>query len=164
MSSIKLTQLAKKTNLKNDSSTYVDLHLDIIQQLISNSNTNTIHGWKKKDIDVDKDIAAIVNSVYNILSTRPGQRFLLPAFGCNLMGYIGRPVSTIIGEEIGRTIYDAIRLWEPRVKVDEVLVISKPDENEYDVNLSISIPSLKVTNIQLSTRLTNTGRLIYNIE
>jgi len=159
MGSLNLKEYAKTTNIKKSPYTYIDLHLDITQVDKSISNNRDIRSIKGKDIEIDPDEAAIRNSIFNILSTRPGQRFLIPTFGCNLLGYIGQPVTDITGQQIGRTIYQAIKVWEPRVNILDVLVVGYPDQNEYQITITVEIPSLKKTDIKLISTLTDSGIL-----
>lgn len=159
MSSIKLKQLAKISTLAGSPYTYRDIHLDLVQTQRFISNNGPYKAIKGKDLEMDPDEAAIRNSIFNILNTRQGQRFLIPTFGCNLLGYVGRPITTQTGEQIGRTILDAIRIWEPRVTIDNVFVVGKPDANEYDITLKITIPSLKKTDIKLIATFTKNGIL-----
>ena len=75
------------------------------------------------------------------------------------MGFIGLPITDRVGEQIGRTILQSIKVWEPRVKVDNVLVTGYPDKNEYDIEITITIPSLKKQDIKLIGVLTSSGIL-----
>ena len=149
MGSINLKELAQDKNIKYNSYIYSDLHFDLRQTQRNVSNTNNIKAIKGKDIEISTNLAAIQNSIFNILKTRQGQRFLLPNFGCNLLGLVGQPVTTTNGKQIGSLIYNALRVWEPRIKVDDVLVVGKPDLNEYDITITITIPSLKQTDIKV---------------
>jgi hypothetical protein len=67
-------------------------------------------------------------SVEIILRTRPGERILLPDFGCALERFLFEPntVSTLrlIQEEVKR----ALTRWEPRIQLDDVVV----ETNEID--------------------------------
>lgn len=155
------TELGKQTNLTTNDFTFKDIHFDVAQAKrgISNDPHRAIRSVLGKDIRADIDEAAIANSIFNILNTRPGQRFLIPQFGCNLLGYIGRPVTTITALEIGQTIYNAIRLWEPRVTIDNVNVVPKPNDAEYDVTIKISIPTFKRRDIRILAILTSQGIL-----
>lgn len=159
MSSINLKELAKVSNLISNQFTYKDIHFDLVQTERFISNSNNIRAIKGKDLQDDTDEAAIRNSIFNILNTRPGQRFLVPQFGCNLLGYVGRPITDQTGQEIGRTIYNAIRVWEPRITIDDVLVVGKPSDNEYDITVTVTIPSLKRTDIKIIGTLTKQGIL-----
>lgn len=134
--------------------TYIDLWLDIIrnQQAVSkNSNINKI------DIRMAYDEEAIKNSIVNIFRTIPGERFLIPTFGANLLGYVFKSVTENTANEIGRTILDAIRIWEPRVIVKNVTVIGKEDEHEYNITISLEIPSLKKKDVKLVGVLSDEG-------
>ena len=159
MASIKLTELSKKTTLTNNDYTYTDMHFDIMQSNRGISNDRVYKSINGKDIVVDYDEYAIRNSLTNILNTRAGQRFLIPTFGCNLLRYVGMPVTTSTGNMIGTEIDNAITKWEPRVTVDQIIIESKPDENEYDVTVYITIPALKKTGIQLIGIYTSQGIL-----
>jgi phage baseplate assembly protein W len=121
--------------------TYVDLHLDIEESTVPTTLTNDrIQG---KDIRVDYDVDAIVNSLNNIFKTVPGERFLVPTFGANLRKYLFEPVSTSIGNRIGAEILRAIEKWEPRVTVDRIEVIGDPDNHQYEVTIIITINAFK---------------------
>lgn len=159
MASIKLTELTKKVGNTVNNYTYTDLHFDIQQQEIGISNSRTIKSIKGKDILVDYDEEAIRNSIFNILNTRKMQRILLPQFGCNIIGYIGLPCTTTTGQQIGNEILQSIKTWEPRVIVDQVLVVSKPDDHEFDVTITVTIPYLKKSDVKLFGTITNNGSI-----
>jgi phage baseplate assembly protein W len=159
MASINLKELSNPSNSDKKGYTYKDIKLDLVQTDRFISNTKSVRSIKNKDLQDSLDEAAISNSIFNILKTRPGQRFLIPQFGCNLLGYVGRPITDRTGSQIGQTIYDAIRLWEPRVTIDKVYVNGKTEEHEYDITIFITIPSLKKTDIKLIGTLTSNGIL-----
>ncbi len=64
----------------------------------------------------------IRESIEIILRTRPGERLMLPEFGCSLERYLFEPntISTLrlIQEKVKR----AISRWEPRIRLDDVVV------------------------------------------
>jgi len=168
-------------NLKNNDKvspdyTYVDLHLDLAEAVVPTDASE--RAPISKDIKVDLDEAAIRNSIINIFNTIPGERFLVPEFGANLRKYLFRAVTEATANVIGRTVLDAIELWEPRVTVDRVNVIARPigtisfkgtdkfanitrlqepaREDEYIVEVIISLPALK-HKISLTCVLTQNG-------
>lgn len=160
MASINLKELSKQTNLsKSNGYTYIDLHFDIAQQNRVISNNRSIQSINGKDIQIDFDEGAIRNSILNILNTRQGERMLLPTFGCNLLEFIALPVSTTTGQMIGNVIYNSIKIWEPRVTIDKVLVVSNPDEHEYDITVNFTIPALKKRDVNLIATFTSNGTL-----
>jgi len=140
MGSLKLDNL-KNTEKVDIGYTYVDLHLDIEEQKVPTRLTNDrIQG---KDIRVDFDVDAIKNSLNNIFNTVPGERFLIPTFGANLRRYLFEPVTKLTAQQIGAEIVRAVESWEPRVTVNRVSVIGKPEKHEYDVTIIITINAFK---------------------
>lgn len=134
MSSLKFNNLKKQSNIIKPEFTYTDLHLDLA------------YDFNKRDIVVDYDEQAIKNSLINIFSTIPGERFLIPKFGCNLLDFIFTSVSTATMTMIQQRILDAVKIWEPRVKIKEpVTIVGNPDTHEYIISLIVYIPRLKIT-------------------
>jgi predicted component of type VI protein secretion system len=43
---------------------------------------------------------------------------------------------------IGKTIHEELAIYEPRITVESVNIIAKPDDNEYEISITIVIPSL----------------------
>jgi len=143
MGSIVLTEFSKKTNrLSSKPYTYVDMSLDLKPNFINNEKIGSSDTYR--DVEVSYDEFAIVNSLVNIFNTIPGQRFLIPNFGANLLGYLFQPITDSRGLQIGREIERAIELWEPRVTIEKILVTGFPDEQEYKVEISIIIDELKI--------------------
>ena len=126
---------------KKNGYTFSDIHLDI-ETTSPGIGGNSIRLTTGKDIVIDKDLEAIRNSVTNILSTFHGQRPLNPDFGTNLLGFLGSPVDDITSNMIGQEILRSIRIWEPRVKILNVIVRPLPDQNSYDIMVIIDVPSL----------------------
>ena len=132
MASIKFDNLKKNSSLINQDYTYSDLHYDIVMD------------GKQRDIVLDYDDQAIKNSLIRIFNTIPGERFLFPKFGCNLYSYLFTPVTVDQAEVIGNAILDAIRIWEPRVKIQTpITVIGDATNNQYEINMVVLFPTLK---------------------
>lgn len=140
MGSLNLNSL-KNTEKADTGYTYVDLHLDIEESTVPTTLTN--ERLQGKDIRVDFDVDAIMNSLNNIFKTVPGERFLVPTFGANLRRYLFDPVSVYVADAIGDEILRAIELWEPRVTVDRVEVEGDPENHQYDVIIQITINALQ---------------------
>lgn len=121
---------------------YKDLTLDMKEDTITTTGfSKAINGT---DIAVSLDSAAIKNSLQNLFNTLPGQRFLFPEYGLDLRQYLFYPVNEGTGEAIKNKINTAIRTWEPRVQVNNILVIPEPDKNQYVINIILDIPSLSL--------------------
>jgi len=117
---------------------FKDLHLDFEKTSVYNPVLRTrIDG---NDVNVDFDESAIRNSLKNLFNTRPGQRFLFPLYGLDLYQYLFETVSQENGQLIGERIVTSVEKFEPRVRVQNCNVVAKPDDNEYEITLIVSIP------------------------
>jgi uncharacterized protein len=72
--------------------------------------------------------ANVREAICIILRTKPGERVLLPEFGCGLDRYLFEPNSIgtlrLIQEEVKR----ALGRWEPRILLEDVRVETNPFE------------------------------------
>ena len=66
-------------------------------------------------------------SIFIILDTEPGERVMLPEFGCGLRRYLMQPNNSATRTQIERDVEDALRRWEPRIDVSQVDVT--PDDD-----------------------------------
>ena len=120
---------------------YADLKLDL--DLNSNIPSTPV-GVSKNAVDfrLSYDENAIFNSIRNIFNTKKGQKILNPTFGLDLEVFLFDNISRENADIIGKTIYEELPIYEPRITVDSVNVIAKPDDNEYEISITIIIPSL----------------------
>jgi uncharacterized protein len=61
----------------------------------------------------------IKSSIYNILSTKKGERVFLPEFGSNLQSLLFEPMDNITRKIAQNIITEDIQRWEPRVTLLE---------------------------------------------
>ena len=61
-----------------------------------------------------------------ILSTRPGEQLMRPAFGAGLTEFLGEPDTITTRKRIYDRVIDAVTRWEPRVDVNRVEVDDLP--------------------------------------
>jgi phage baseplate assembly protein W len=132
-----------------------DIHLDLQVKYIVNNNFNQTP--EIRDFLSDFDLNAIKNSLRNLFLTSPGQKILNPTFGLDLRQFLFEQITVSNAREIERVIYGEIAVYEPRVEVREVKVIDKPDSQEYDITISLAVPSLNINNIQLKGTLNSAG-------
>lgn len=143
MGSLNLNIL-KNTSKNINKYVYTDLHLDIT------TTPNDINGnfiiqdtsVRSKDIKVDYDINAIRNSLINLFNTGKNERFLLPDYGTDIRRFIFEPITQHTGEQIGRTIKEAIQKWEPRVIVSGITITGYEDIHQYSIMLVLEIPTV----------------------
>jgi uncharacterized protein len=69
----------------------------------------------------------IRQSVETILDTQPGERVMLPAFGCGLRRYLMEPNTLTTRTSMRADIMDALQQWEPRILLTNVAVTPGED-------------------------------------
>jgi len=162
MALIKLTDIST-TKLDsaslNQGYLFKDLFLDLKTSVYYNKqlNKNSV----LKDIQGVFDENAIRNSITNIFLTTPGQKILSPEFGLDLRRYLFEPISDFSAFSIRDDIRNRLPEMEPRITVNNVVVIPNTDQNEYRINMQIDIPSLDVYGISIRSSLNNNGYIIF---
>src|SRR5215471_12661152 len=78
----------------------------------------------------------IRQSVEIILDTEPGERIMLPAFGCGLRRYLMEPNTLTTRTAMEKDIEAALDRWEPRIQLTNVAVT--PDKDPSLVWIEIS--------------------------
>jgi len=151
--SIKIESLSNLVNVADLK--YQDLKLDLEYTYTQNPEFKKVN--EIKDLKVDYDINAIKNSLRNLFLTNRGEKLLNPYFGIGLGNYVFSQVTEATAAEIGNSILQNIKIFEPRVEVNNINVISNPDDNSYTINLTLNIPQLKGALLNLVGKLNNTG-------
>lgn len=121
-------------------STFTDLKLDIE---LSKKVGLGLSPRLAKDIIVSEDVQAIRNSLYNIFSTKKGQKLLNPNFGSSLEQFLFENITPTVGEMIGNSILNALESYEPRIDVLAVNVYPQQDLNQYRVQVVFSFLNFK---------------------
>ncbi len=70
----------------------------------------------------------IVESIQLVLNTQPGERQMLPEFGCGLQDLIFNTNTAQTRHEAESMIRTALGRWEPRIDVERVT--AKPDSSD----------------------------------
>ncbi|MBK7219411.1 MAG: GPW/gp25 family protein [Candidatus Promineofilum sp.] len=85
--------------------------------------------WSEGELNVRESIALI-------LQTQPGERLLLPDFGCGLDRFLFEPNSIATLRQIQEEIKLALSRWERRIRLDDVRVATNPaDPRAVDITL-----------------------------
>ena len=122
---------------------FKDLHLDL---QINNSVKAGFKGTRAgKDIKISLNEKAIVNSLLNLFNTRPGQRFLFPEYGIDLLKYVFEQATEQNAQVVGDAIHAGINKFETRIKVKRIDVGVEPDLNQYVFDILYDIPLLAQT-------------------
>ena len=82
------------------------------------------------------DAEDIQSSLQILLSTRPGERVMLPRYGCNLDEMIFEPLTTTFKTYMKDLISTAILYFEPRIDVNN---IELDDTGELEGRILISV-------------------------
>jgi phage baseplate assembly protein W len=123
---------------------YKDLHLDLIESKNIGLGLNAVN---TSDILVDIDIQAIQNSIRNIFTTKKGQKILNPDFGSCLDQYLFTPISKANAKAIGNDILNSVSLYEPRIKINNVIVTPMFDQNQYYIVTHYTILEINKQNV-----------------
>lgn len=106
--------------------------------------------FKFKDLNMDdiddpkgkRDEFSIEQSLVNLFTWFKNMRIRRPDYGLNIHQYLYEPINRITANQIGREIESGIATFEPRIEVDDLTVTPKEDQNQYDIEIKYSIPSL----------------------
>jgi phage baseplate assembly protein W len=89
-------------------------------------------GW----LPAVEGMALVRQSIGQILDTEPGERIMLPAFGCGLRRYLMAPNTLTTRAAMEKDIESALDRWEPRIQLTNVAVT--PDKDPSLVWIEIS--------------------------
>ena len=79
----------------------------------------------------------IKDSVYLILSTYPGERVLLPQFGCRLKDFVFEPNTQDTQQSMEREVIASLTRWEPRIC--NIKIVSKSYQDAIDLTISYTL-------------------------
>jgi phage baseplate assembly protein W len=78
--------------------------------------------------DAGENAEKIRQSVWILLSTAPGERLMLPDFGCGIHDLVFEPNTAALRGTVQVKVQEALQRWEPRIDVLDVQVDSPPEE------------------------------------
>lgn len=87
-------------------------------------------------------------SIEQILDTEPGERIMLPEFGCGLQRYLMEPNTLTTRSAMEHDITDALTRWEPRIRLTDVAVTAREDPSLVWIEISyVRLSDLRPDNI-----------------
>lgn len=153
MPSIVIKDLNKLPNER--SFIYSDLEFDL---KIDYTKTNSLNNIKEqKDLRIDYDLNAIKNSIYNIFTTIPGQKILNPTFGLNLMYFLFSGINSVNAKLLGDSIVEGLRRYEQRINLEYVNITTDIENQQYIIDMIISVPSLNIKGLEVKGSLAESG-------
>ncbi len=93
----------------------------------------------KNDLVLSVDDKAVIRSVRNLILTNHYERPFHPEIGSNVRKMLFEPISPLTANYLQREIEDTIRNYEPRVRLQQVVVQTEPDSNAYSAIISFFI-------------------------
>ena len=143
--SINITSIQNQTPEQTESKfKYKDIVFDLVEDERPNS-TSLYNKVTNTDLRYTADEGAIMNSIKNIFTTRPGDKLLSPTFGLDLSKWLFEPIDEYRAQEIGEMLHAGIEKFEPRVRLKNVTVLTDPENHSYRITLSIMIPKLNIS-------------------
>ncbi len=103
---------------------------------------------ESKAVKMLEDEEDIRSSLHILLSTRPGERVMVPGYGCNLDELLFSPLNLTIKTYVVDLIRTAILYYEPRIDVNKI-EIDQTDEF-YGVLLIRIDYTIRVTNSRMN--------------
>lgn len=137
---------------------YKDIKFDL--ELARYTRNELYASSQPQDLNEIQDAQAVVNSIKNILTTTPGEKLLNPTFGLDLRSYLFEPISNVTAFFILEDVYESIDVQEPRVSLQSVSVTADPDNSEYYIDISWSVPSLEIYDLNLKATLNRDGYVV----
>jgi phage baseplate assembly protein W len=117
----------------------------------------------QKDLEPQYDKEAVINSLKNLFTTSPGEKLLNPTFGLDLRDILFDPVSETRAFVLGNRIYSGIEQQESRVTVEEVSVTAFTDDQRYEIDLKLSVPTLNLYGVSLVGVLNIDGFIVSDV-
>ena len=96
------------------------------------------------DIEQQTDVQAIINSLNNIIKTRPGERRMLPTFATNLWNVLFEPMDRTTARRLAEAVLEGIEIWEDRIDVTAFDIEPRYDQNVYSCRLSFVVVGSEV--------------------
>ena len=103
-----------------------------------------------------KNRTAIARSIRNLVLTVPGERFFNPDLGSRITEILFDTLDELSASSIRDEIEETIIKYEPRVKLDNVIVKPNYDNNEFDVTITYDIIGIDALSQQLNFALQST--------
>lgn len=109
------------------------VYSDLDFRFILNPNTG--------DFAMKKDAEAVKQSIMNILLTSRGERPFQPEFGGNLKAYLFENFDAVTQAAMENVIVNSLRNYEPRVRVDNVVIDDLSYRNALNISIDFTILS-----------------------
>jgi|APTNR8051073442_1049403.scaffolds.fasta_scaffold06699_5 hypothetical protein len=97
------------------------------------------------NVEMASDLRDIEQSLTLLLTTRPGERVMRPDYGCALEDLLFEPINESLLTYIRNLIQRAILYYEPRIRLNEIEILTDENMLEGRVRISLDI-TVRTTN------------------
>jgi phage baseplate assembly protein W len=96
-----------------------------------------------KDISRKYDVNAVKQAMKNLLFTDYYTKPFQPKYGSPLAEALFEPMDDNTANIIATLVQEAFDNWEPRVRIDDIIVYPDYDQNEYKVQLNFHVVGVR---------------------
>jgi hypothetical protein len=96
---------------------------------------------KSESVDMISGETDIRSSLHILLSTEIGERIMQPTYGCDLKRLLFEPLDISLKAYIRDLLKTAILYHEPRIRLEDILMESKPEEGLIEITLKYLVRS-----------------------
>jgi len=114
--------------------------------LLFTPKRSTVSG-ETGDIFKKIDAAAVKQSVKNIIMTNHFEKPFNPLFGGNVTAQLFELADNDIREDLKDDIEEALLAYEPRARVQDVVINYQPDANSISVRIEFQVVNLNQTEV-----------------
>ena len=105
------------------------------------------------DIITIKNESAIARSIRNLILTNNGEKFFNPDLGSGISELLFEPITDLTASSIRSRIENTIRVFEPRVRLINVIVEPREEDNEFYVAIRYNVIGIDARPQELTVAL-----------
>ncbi|MEY3312293.1 MAG: hypothetical protein RL348_1636 [Bacteroidota bacterium] len=109
---------------------------------------NPLKGYFSKDTG----LSLIKSNLLQLLKTEPGERFMLPNYGCNLKKYLMEPLDEITFSQIRDTVLSSIYTYLSKISVSRLQVYEN-ETSQIMILLNCVLKDEENVNFELNFKL-----------
>lgn len=113
----------------------IDLETNVALGIDLPMTTDHGSGFKQNYLSIDQALA----NAKNLIRTEPGERIMLPQFGCGLRRTLFEQLTEEAVSALNARIIQNFATFLPYIFIKELIITPKPDENKLLVKLAISL-------------------------
>lgn len=105
------------------------------------------------DIITIKNESAIARSIRNLILTNNGEKFFNPDLGSGISELLFEPITDLTASSIRSRIENTIKVFEPRVRLINVIVEPREEDNEFYVAIRYNVIGIDARPQELTVAL-----------